>query len=318
MAGATGLTQHSRSARKVKIHLKASSGRIWPTWYIIKNMALTIKEVRDLLGDVGLDAGAVHLVKGSDGQYHVDVRSKYLGSIKKELIRLLSKMVPYTTGVKLADMPRGKRKGFREELAVYKLQLVRSDASPVVSVWSALQPVGVPEGVDDIPSIIRGHRSLDGLLSISKCEYDLVQKADPLTPDEHLVTGVVLEPNIIDGTRQWGAEGDTYDSDTVREAMYWWMENGDRTFYYIHSRDGGKELKEKMDVTLLECWQTRQTVQIGAQTVFKGSWVVTVRVNNAQLWNDIKSGKIKSFSVEGQSMVELANIPREDYEQAVV
>jgi hypothetical protein len=31
----------------------------------------------------------------------------------------------------------------------------------------------------------------------------------------------------------------------------------------------------------------------------KGTWMISMKVNNDEVWNDVKEGKVKGFSIEG-------------------
>jgi hypothetical protein len=31
----------------------------------------------------------------------------------------------------------------------------------------------------------------------------------------------------------------------------------------------------------------------------KGTWMISMKVNNDKIWNDVKEGKVKGFSIEG-------------------
>jgi hypothetical protein len=31
----------------------------------------------------------------------------------------------------------------------------------------------------------------------------------------------------------------------------------------------------------------------------KGTWMISMKVNNEDVWNDVKAGKVKGFSIEG-------------------
>ena len=31
----------------------------------------------------------------------------------------------------------------------------------------------------------------------------------------------------------------------------------------------------------------------------KGTWMISMKVNNEDIWNDVKAGKVKGFSIEG-------------------
>jgi len=145
-----------------------------------------------------------------------------------------------------------------------------------------------------------------------------VVKADPgaLTAYERIVTGVVLEPNVIDGTKtiedgEVVAEGDTYTGDEIRKAMYWWMEAGGRAFSYHHVELGGRVLGPE-DVVVLENWQVRAAYKEGSQEIPVETWMLSARVNYLPLWNDIVSGAVNSWSIGANAMGQIIELPEEE------
>jgi hypothetical protein len=270
-----------------------------------------LKEIRGLLSPIGLEAGAIRLVKGlRETDMHVQVASKMLQPLAKSITRMMQRMMPLGEDGKpvyfLKEMPRGQggRSGFAETLAVYHLTLHKTqdtatDETPTYTSWDALIPGPAPTQKKESPF------KSGGWLSLSK-----------VSTEERLVTGVVLEPEVVDGTRTVDPEtgaveaiGDIYSEEEIRQAMYWWMENGGAKFAYNHTgKMGGRFLVAKADVSLLECWQTRENVSIGGQNILKGAWIITARVNNLSLWNDIKTGVIKSFSIEAAAMGKIERV----------
>jgi len=132
---------------------------------------------------------------------------------------------------------------------------------------------------------------------------------------ERIVCGVVLEPGVIDGTKtiedgEVVAEGDTYTEDEIRDAMYWWMEFGGRSFSYHHVELGGRTLGPQ-DVVVLENWQARKDYKEGEQSIPKGTWMLTARVNYLPLWNGIVSGAVNSWSIGADAMGQIVEVPAE-------
>lgn len=129
---------------------------------------------------------------------------------------------------------------------------------------------------------------------------------------ERIVTGVILEPGVIDGTKTEESEGDIYSEDDVRKGMYYWMENNLGAFSYHHVEQGGSPLSTQ-DVALLENWQTRQPEQHGNQQIAKGAWMQTNRVRDTpagnRLWKGILSGEINSWSIGAMAMGQLEEAP---------
>ena len=127
---------------------------------------------------------------------------------------------------------------------------------------------------------------------------------------ERVVTVVVLEPEVVDTTKdeEIESEGDIYSEEEIRLAMYWWMEHASAQTAYHHVEKGGISLT-KADVVVLENWQTRSEQTIGNQTVPKGTWMATHRIKNDQLWEDILLGNIQGLSIGAKAMGALEEIP---------
>lgn len=57
------------------------------------------------------------------------------------------------------------------------------------------------------------------------------------------------------------------------------------------------------DITILSSFITSEKYGIKAPELFKdiadGSWFISVKINNEQVWQKVKSGEIRGFSVEG-------------------
>lgn len=105
--------------------------------------------------------------------------------------------------------------------------------------------------------------------------------------DEHIVCGIIYEPDTVD------AQGDEASEEDIRKAAYDFMENC-RTFKLLHK---GKSI----DVAILESYIAPQELTIAKQTIKKGSWVMTLRVNDLKIWKLIKSGELAGFSMAGKA-----------------
>jgi hypothetical protein len=113
---------------------------------------------------------------------------------------------------------------------------------------------------------------------------------------ERIVTGAVMIPEVPDGTKTEESDADIYSEAEVMKAMHWWMENAGQAFSYHHVPLGGTKLAPG-EVVILENFQARTAYKEGNQDIPKGTWMLSTRVKNDQLWLDIISGKINSWSV---------------------
>jgi len=134
-------------------------------------------------------------------------------------------------------------------------------------------------------------------LELEEKDYEVkLIKGSAADGDEHIVTGVVYEPEKVD------AQGEYTDAEEIREACYRFMEAGAK-FKLNHSG-------EPLDcVKLLENYIAPVSFEVNGEKVKKGSWLMTLRVLAPDLWADIKSGKISGLSMAGYAYVEPAAKP---------
>ncbi len=115
-------------------------------------------------------------------------------------------------------------------------------------------------------------------------DVNIISKSDD---DEHIVIGVVYEPDEED------TQGDYATEEEIRKAAYSFMENG-QSYLVMHKG-------VTADVCVLESYLAPVDFELGGETVKKGSWVLTSRINDAEMWADIKSGEFTGYSMGGTS-----------------
>lgn len=105
-----------------------------------------------------------------------------------------------------------------------------------------------------------------------------------------MITGPVLIPNQkiyrknINGSPAYVY----YDENTILKSMEYFFKQGSK-FNIMHQGS-------KVQVGILESFLTEENNKFNLP---KGSWVVTAKVNDDNLFNDIKNGKLKGFSFQG-------------------
>lgn len=115
-----------------------------------------------------------------------------------------------------------------------------------------------------------------------KKEYNAeILKADE---DKKIVTGVVLEPDTID------AHGDTMTMEEIEKTAH---------DFLVKSRTIGDTHKKVAQAELIESYVVPVDVVINKQEVKKGSWIISVKINDENTWKKVKSGFYNSFSVGG-------------------
>ncbi|MCZ6942549.1 hypothetical protein EJ131_18815 [Bacillus mycoides] len=103
--------------------------------------------------------------------------------------------------------------------------------------------------------------------------------------EKQLVTGVVYEPDVED------SHGDTMTAEEIEKAAYTFMEN------YQHVDKQHDEIAGKG--TVVENWIAKSDMTVGEQEVKAGTWLMTVRVDDADTWEEIKKGEVTGFSMGG-------------------
>ena len=118
--------------------------------------------------------------------------------------------------------------------------------------------------------------------------------------DKMIVTGPALIPNLdiyrIDETT--GEEHDGYFSeDTVRLVAANFLKNNKQSAVNV------EHALPVNGVTLIESWiiedPTNDKASALGYDLPKGTWMCSYKIDNPEFWNDIKSGKVKGFSIEG-------------------
>jgi hypothetical protein len=111
--------------------------------------------------------------------------------------------------------------------------------------------------------------------------------------EERTVTGIVLKPNVVD------AQGQVADKKVIKDAAFDFLSkyNTDTKIGYMH---------ENFDIPfeLCESSITKQTMVIDNSVIPEGSWLMTVRVLDDEIWDKVKKGEIKGFSIGGVATIE--------------
>lgn len=108
---------------------------------------------------------------------------------------------------------------------------------------------------------------------------------------EQVVTGIVLEP-----TKELDrpdTQSDVYSKEAVRQAAYSFALGNFQLGKQHAEMVGGDTMK------VLESWIAPDDTVIGGQPVAAGSWLMTVKVFDPLLWNQIVAGSVTGFSIGG-------------------
>ena len=106
--------------------------------------------------------------------------------------------------------------------------------------------------------------------------------------DEHIVCGIVYEPDTED------TQGDQASEAEIRKAAYKYMEHVQK-FKVMHKG------AHKKAIRVLESYIAPVDFELNGNSVKKGSWVLTARVLDEDIWKQIKKGEITGFSMAGRA-----------------
>lgn len=250
----------------------------------------TIEEVLLYAEPVRLDQAAVCLAKrigADDNTIYVTARSPMLREMTASIVQAVKRCMPPGVEVSPVGMLQ-EDNAYLQAQAAYALELVPAARRERIVTTALAQPL-VPKS-----KVFKTWNS--------KIPFHALKTA----PVERIVTGVVLEPDTIDGTVTEQTEGDIYSRTEIQKGMYFWMEHAGAPFSFHHVEQGGQRL-EPGDVVLLENWQARSNLRLGSQDIKEGAWMMTTRVNHKGLWESIVKGEVNSWSLGLDAMGALEN-----------
>ena len=118
--------------------------------------------------------------------------------------------------------------------------------------------------------------------------------------EKRILMGAALIPNkkIYRVNEKTKEEFEIFFSEqTVRQAMELFFKKGNQ------SKATQEHAKSIDGMTVVESWLIEdkvhdKSVKYGFNLP-KGTWMISMKVDNDQVWNDVKEGKVKGFSIEG-------------------
>lgn len=149
----------------------------------------------------------------------------------------------------------------------------------------------IPEEEKDKPKLVPQKKAeeMEEITEIQKSIYVPLLKANA---DEQTVTGVVLQPEVVD------AQGDIMDKEVIRKAAHTFVAK-----YNMATKLGLMHKHFNDQFELLESWLAPHDVVINGTTIKEGAWIMTVKVKDAKIWKLVKEAKLKGFSIGGKAKV---------------
>lgn len=126
-----------------------------------------------------------------------------------------------------------------------------------------------------------------------------VYKSTVEEQEERYILSLVLEPNNgSDAPLNPDTQSDVYSIDSIRKTAHGWMEKGGSVDLMHDWRGLGKEV-----VRVLESYVAPCDMVIGEgdaiTKIFKGTWMLALRIVDDELWSAVKAGKIGAYSIGG-------------------
>ena len=154
------------------------------------------------------------------------------------------------------------------------------------------------EGLNGINAIsIVEHPAIEeNFITLAK-EYEVEFKAQD--EEKRILMGAALIPNKK--IYRVNAKKEEYyiyfSEDTVRQAMELFFKNGNQSNATYEHKDAVKGM------TVVESWLIEDPKSDKSQlygfNLPKGTWMISMKVDNDEVWQDVKAGKVKGFSIEG-------------------
>lgn len=119
-----------------------------------------------------------------------------------------------------------------------------------------------------------------------QAQFSTLGKVLKVDAETHYVTGIVYEPLTED------AHGNFMTESEIRKAAYWFAKNGDKV-------DLQHSFEQADGVSVVETYVAPSDMDVEGQPVIKGTWLMTVEVENAEIWDKVQKGEVTGFSMGG-------------------
>ena len=158
-----------------------------------------------------------------------------------------------------------------------------------------LDEEAIANGVSAI-SLVESPAIEENFIALAEQKIELKE----IDAEKRILMGAALIPNkkIYRVNEKTKEEFEIFFSEqTVRQAMELFFKKGNQ------SKATQEHAKSIDGMTVVESWLIEdkvhdKSVKYGFNLP-KGTWMISMKVDNDQVWNDVKEGKVKGFSIEG-------------------
>ena len=164
-------------------------------------------------------------------------------------------------------------------------------------------------GIDAV-SVVKSPAIEENFIHLAKHEVELKE----VDEEKRILMGAALVPDKkiprIDKNNQMYSI--FFSKDTVRQAAHLFQINSNQN-------NATYEHKTKLkDMSVVESWiiddANMDKSKLYGFDLPKGTWMILMKVNNDDVWKDVKEGKVKGFSIEGYfaDKLEMSQMTEED------
>ena len=166
--------------------------------------------------------------------------------------------------------------------------------------------------MEDLPTVelvIDEEKSEDGVQAISLVEYPAIEENfvalsshkvefKTINEEKRIIVGLALVPNKKIYRRSKNYEYNImFSEETVKKASEIYLKN------LRNNNTTLEHQKLTTGVSVIESWVVEDTAMdksnLYGLNAVKGAWVVTMKVDNDEVWQDVKAGKYLGLSIEG-------------------
>lgn len=131
--------------------------------------------------------------------------------------------------------------------------------------------------------------------------YGRILKADA---GSHYVTGIVYEPMVED------TDGNYMTEEEITKAAHWFAKNGNKV-------DLQHSFEPLEGAVVVESSVTKCDMELEGQTIKKGTWLMTVEIQDEDIFQAIEKGEITGFSMGGSGAYSEVDVDITDPENPV-
>ena len=144
-------------------------------------------------------------------------------------------------------------------------------------------------------SVVHSPAIEENFIALAKHEIELKE----VDSEKKILMGAALVPNkqILRADKDGNGYYIYFSEDTIKKASELFLMRSNQN-------NATLEHKEKLNgMSVVESWvidnpEMDKSKEYGFNLP-KGTWMISMKVNNEDIWNDVKAGKVKGFSIEG-------------------